>query len=167
MGSAAPRRLTETDKARIVTALAANGGNIKRTARELGLGPTTVRRYRDKYEHGTGPGQAVVVRVAGEFVEDATRIRDKAMLALEARIDAGEIKASELITALGVLTDKVRLAEGLATTKVEHSSALPPAAELQAILSGVVQGAIAAAERRDAEIVDAEIVEAIALPQTT
>jgi transposase-like protein len=167
MGADAPRKFTEADKARIVTALAANGGNIKRTAREMGLSPTTVRRYRDKFDHGTGPSTAVVARVAGEFVEDATRIRDKAMLSLERRIDAEEIKASELITALGVLTDKVRLAEGLATSKVEHSSAFPPPDELQAILSGVVQGAIAAAERRDGEIVDAQIVEVIELPETT
>jgi ribosomal protein L10 len=83
---------------------------------------------------------------------------------LEERIEEGTIKPSELITTIGVLDDKIRLAKGLATSKVEHSSSLPPAAELQAVLAGVVQGAIAAAERRD-EVIDAEVVSEI--PETT
>lgn len=166
-GSPTARRLTEADKANVVATLAANGGNVKRTARELGLGPATVRRYRDQYAHGTGPSTGLVVAAVGVFVDDAERIRNKALMMLEQRIDAGTIKPSELITTLGVLDDKIRLAKGLHTQQVNHTATLPSADDLREALGPIVQGAIEAAGRRHDEIVDAEIVEVLGLPETT
>jgi len=166
-GTVGAKRLTEADKAQIVATLAANGGNVKRTARDLGLSPPTVRRYRDQYAHGSGPSRASVVKAAGDFVQQAETIRNKALSLLEDRIDADDIKASELITTIGVLDDKIRLTKGMATSHVQHTSALPSADDLREALGPIVQGVIAAAERRHDEIVDAELVEVIELPQTT
>ncbi len=163
-GTVGAKRLTEADKAQILATLAANDGNVKRTARDLGLTAPTVRRYRDKAVHGEGPAQELVIAAVGDFVEKAETIRNKAMILLEARIMLGEIKASELITTIGVLDDKIRLAKNLPTSKVEHTSALPDAVALREALGPIVQGAIEAAGRRHDEIVDAEIVEATELP---
>jgi len=113
---------------------------------------------------GTGPSQDLVAAAVSEFVDDAERVRNKALAQIEEELDNGEVKPAQLITILGVLDDKITRARGLPTAKVEHSSSLPPAAELQAVLAGVVQGAIAAAELRDS-VIDAEVVQEI--PETT
>lgn len=107
---------------------------------------------------------AGVSKAVDDFVKNAVSIRDKAMTALETRIDAGDIRSSELITTIGVLDDKITRARGLPTQRTEHLSALPPREELKGLMEGFVAGAISAAERRQGEILDAEIVEVRELP---
>ncbi len=155
------RRFTEADKAAVLTALAANDGNVKRTARETGVAPATVRSWRAQAAAGQGPSEALVLAAVNDFVEDAARVRNKALALLEARISAQEIKSGELVTALGVLDDKVTRAKGLPTSRVENVSALPAPEQLRELMTGFVAGAIAAAEERQADIVDAEVVEEI------
>ena len=159
------RRFSDKDKAAILATLAANGGNVKRTARDADVLPATVRRWRDAAKVGQGPSEEAVTEAVTEFVAAAGKVRDMALKSLEAKIAAGELKGSELITTVGVLDDKIRLATGQPTSRTESSSALPPAHELRELMAGVVQGAIAAAERRHDEIIDAEIVQEI--PATT
>jgi transposase-like protein len=156
---------TDTDKARILVTLAANGGNVLRTARECSVSPASIRRWREDDRRGTGPSKSAVVAQIGVFVDDAERVRNKALAVLEQRINDGEIKPSELIATLGVLDDKITRAKGLPTQRVEHGNGLPQAADLAA-LGAVVAGAIAAASTRHDEIVEAEIVEdaTLALP---
>lgn len=150
---------TDTDKARVLATLAANGGNVKRTARECAVSPATIRSWRSRQTRGTGVAPALVAQQVGEFVADATRIRNKALALLESRIDSGDIKPAELITSLGVLDDKIVRAKGQPDKRVEHSSSLPPAEELGKLMAGFVGAAIQAAERREGEILDAEIVQ--------
>lgn len=163
-GKVGARQFTQADKAQALVTLAANGGNIKRTARDLGVNPNTVRRWRTLAETDSGPDKALVAVAIKEFVGDAERVRNKALGLLEARIDAGEIKAGELITALGVLDDKITRSKGLPTSTVNHQSALPSPEELRGLMTGFVAGAIAAAEERQTIIVDAELVEEIPPP---
>jgi hypothetical protein len=94
------------------------------------------------------------------FLVDATRLRDKALISLESDLEAGKLKPSEKITALGVLDDKIARAQGLARkgdTNVHVH--LPSAAELIAGLQGLVLSAQQGVYERHLEIVDAEIVE--------
>lgn len=86
------------------------------------------------------------------FSVDADRVRGKALAALEVQIDTGQAKARELITIVGVLDDKVTRARGLATSRTEHTIALPSADDLRAVLGPAVQQALDAAARRENEI---------------
>lgn len=158
-GTANARRFTDEDKARVYATLTANGGNVKRTARECDVPPATIRRWRGQWEREGSPPEEAVQAAAQSFVDDAKRVRNKALVLLEQKINEGDIKPGELNTVIGTLDDKIRLHQGLATSRVERTSTLPPADELRALMSGFVQGAIAAAEQRSAEIVEAEVVE--------
>ncbi len=159
-GKVGARTFTEEDKAQAIATLAANGGNIKRTARDLDVAPATLRRWRTQYEQGQ-VSTDLVSTAATTFIGDAERIRDKALAQLEAAIDAGKIQPAQLITALGVLDDKITRAKGLPTSHVQTSGQLPPLDEMKTLMTGFVAGALKAAADREAEIVDAELVEEI------
>jgi transposase-like protein len=151
-------QFSDEDKARLYTALAANDWNVKRTARETGFSISTVRRYRDKFQ-SEPPSTELVEAAVGEFVDDAEKIRNLALQKLEAKIKEGDISARDLVTTIGVLDDKITRAKGLPTSRTENVSAFPSREELGELLGGFMVGAIQAAEKRHAEIVDAEIVE--------
>ena len=156
------RRFTDEDKARILTVLAANGGNVKRTARECDVLPATIRRWREQDAHGQGPPAEKIAAAVDSFAADAERLRNTALEKLEALVNSGAVSARELITTIGVLDDKLRLAKGLPNSKVEHKHSLPTGEELatfQAAALDFVQAGIKAAQERHDVIVDAELVE--------
>lgn len=100
-----------------------------------------------------------------DFVTDATRIRDKALMALEQRIDAGKASAADLNRIMGTLDDKIRLAQGLPTARTESTTPIAADREtLREVMSAAVEGAIRAARTRE-EVIDAEVVREI--PATT
>src|SRR5690242_6132706 len=149
---------SDADKAQVLATLAANGGNVKRTAAECGVSPAAIRSWRGKQEHGRGVAPALIEEAVDQFVEAAGRVRNLALEKLEEKIHAGDVRASELVTIVGVLDDKVTRAKGLPTSRVETSAALPDAQHLRELMSGFVEGAIRAAEQRHADIVEAEVV---------
>lgn len=135
----------------------ANGGNVKRTEAECNIPAPTIRRWRTQWEREAPAGGEVAV---DEFVSDATRIRDAALVLLEQRIGSGEIKPIELIKVIGTLDDKISRAMGLDVKRVEHSLALPSAEEMEKLMGPYARAGLLAAERRHEEILDAEVVEA-------
>lgn len=149
----------DEDKAAVLAVLAANGGNIKRTARETGIPITTVRRWSSP--GSTPPPAEKVQEAVDEFVKRAEAIREMALVKLESAVAAGEVSARDLITVIGVLDDKLTRAKGLPTQRTEHQHALPSREELQDVIGGAIAGMIQAAERRDDEIVidEADVVE--------
>ncbi len=146
------------DKAAIMAVLAANGGNQKRTARETGV-PLTTLRYWVKHPESAPPSSEQVQAAVDEFVGAAQRIRDAALSKLEGLVQSNQVSARELITVVGVLDDKITRASGLPTQRTEHQHALPSREDLQTVLGAAIGGMIEMAERRDAEIVDGEVVE--------
>jgi len=152
---------SDEDKAQILATLAANGGNVKRTARETGASPAAIRGWKGKQEQGRGIAPALIDEAVDAFVEAAARVRNLALERLEEKIRAGDVKASELVTIVGVLDDKVTRAKGLPTSRVETQSALPDAQHLRELMSGFVEGAIRAAEQRHSDIIEAEVVSEI------
>ena len=157
-GTSGARRFTEADKAHGLTVLAANDGNIKRTSRDLGVNTATLRRWREQARHGDGPSEALVIAAVGEFVTDAKRIRNKALMHLEALIDAGKVPPAVLNNIMGTLDDKIRLAQNMPTSRVEQTSAIPDRETLKELMGAAIQGAIEAAEKRHDIIVEAEVV---------
>lgn len=159
---------SDQDLARLYVSLSANEGNVKRTARDTGIPESTVRSWKKKWDDGEAPPQADVELAVTTFTEDAERVRDKALKAIEEKIPTA--KVGELTTLVGVLDDKITRARGLATGRVEHVHALPDADEIRRTLGAVLQGTLQAAAAREEDIIDAEVIEeqaVKALPSTT
>lgn len=152
-------RYDEADKARVYVALAANDGNIKRTARETGVPETTVRRFKQEFEKEGPPPQEIVDVAVGDFAESIERVEWKALAALERKIDKDDVNARDLITAFGVLNDKRTRALGLATERTEHVHRLPSAEEVAGLLQGLSHAALEATRQRQSDIVSAELRE--------
>lgn len=153
----ARRVYSDEDRARAFVALTTNGGNIKRTVRDTGIPESTLRGFiRDWEENGPPADVGKIAEIAGEFVEDATRVRDKALAELERKIP--DAKPSELVATVGMLSDKINMAKGLATSRSETVHALPPAEDVAQVLGAALQAALVAARERDVEIIDAEVV---------
>lgn len=147
----ARRVYTDRDRALVYTTLTANEGNVKRTSRETGIPIATVRDWKQKWEKGGLPDtvEEALPAVAEEFTADATRIRNKALIRLEQKIDADQVGAKDLLVAVGVLTDKVRLVEGKATSRTENvSSGTLPVDEVRELFAGFVKGVVEAAATR-------------------
>jgi len=137
---------------------------VKRTARDTGLPEATIRRWKQVWE-AEGPPDTTEVQVAvSDFLTDAKRIRNKALMELERLIDAQQVKANDLNNVMGTLADKIDRANGLANSRVEHRITLPSPEELRAALAGLTDGARELAQSRQEEIIDAQFVEQPALP---
>jgi len=150
---------TVEDKARVLAVLAANDGNIKRTARETGVPVNTVRRWKTQDAAGAGPPTAVVVAAVGEFVDDAQEVRGMALAQLKVQVASGHVSSSDLIKIVGILDDKVRLAKGMATARTEHvGNGLPAPEQVRELMSEFAAGLIEGARRTHEDIVEAELV---------
>lgn len=148
---------TDADRARVYVVLTTNEGNVKRTARETGVPENTVRRWKKEWQQNGPPSLDDVEEAAGDFLAEAERVRWKALMALDGKIE--QAKPSELITVIGVLDDKIARAKGLAVGKVEHVHTLPSPDEIRQTLGAALAGVLQAAKERQEEIIDAELVE--------
>lgn len=155
---------SDEQKAQVFTVLHANDGNVKRTHRETGVPISTIRRWRDDWEADRQlPDIADIQAASDDFVEEATRIRNLALRELERKLP--KATPAQLSTIVGTLDDKIARATGLASrVEHEHRIALPSAEEITDRLLALQAAAKDSASRRDAEIVDAELVEQKALP---
>jgi transposase-like protein len=149
---------TEADKAKVFAVLRANDGNVKRTARETGVPENTVRRWRNEFVE-TPPSEEAIEAAVGEFVEEASTVRNLALARIKELIP-GSTKIGELNVTVGILTDKIDRANGVGQV-VSHEHHLPPADEIREVMQGFVAMGQELARQREAEIVDAEV---LALP---
>ena len=149
------------DKAAAYVVWLANDKNIRRTARETGVAHTTLRYWVADWKE-SGPPDDVAEHVQSQaegFVEHASRIRLSAMEKLEELIPQAEVKQmGTLGTIAGIMDDKIRLAQGLATKRTETTYVLPSREEMRGLMSGFVDGLVNAAEDRASEIVDSEVI---------
>lgn len=156
---APPSRKTYTPEqmAHAYVVLETNQGNVKRTARDCNLPESTIRRWRDLWLEEGPPDIEAVAQEVTDFVEDAERVRDKALKVLEGKLDSAT--PSALVATIGMLQDKVSIAKGLATSRNETVHTLPSPEEIAGTLGAVLQGAIQAARARDYDIIEAELVD--------
>ena len=151
----AHKTYTDRDRALVYAELAVNEGNIKRTARNLGYPISTIRRWRDQWELTGVPDtmSAEVAIIATDFLSEAIRIRGKLMQRLEALLDEEKVSSREVVTAIGILSDKIRAYEAIKEVQtVEHQFKLPPADEVRELFAGMLEGVVSAAQARAAEI---------------
>jgi transposase-like protein len=154
----ARRVYTDEDKAAAFVVWKANSNNVKRTARETGVPISTVRRWTLEWEREGPPDTSLVEVAVGDFLSDAERVRHKALNALEEKIP--DATPSALVATVGMLTDKIHVVKGIATSRQETVHKLPPAEEIAKTLSTAFSAAIEAARARDADIVEADIIDA-------
>jgi transposase-like protein len=148
---------SEDAKAKVFAALAANDGNVKRTAREFGIPSSTIRRWRDDWEREKNLPSAEALEVAtNDFMTEAKEVRNLAIAELKRKIPAANV--SQLVATVGMLTDKIDRVEHVSTQVHEHKISLPSADEIAEALRGLQKVALESAARRDMEIVEAELV---------
>lgn len=167
----AGRAYTAEEKAAGIAQLAANDGNIKRTARELDLPVSTVRHWKKETEQGVLPAkvQEALPAAVESSVEEMSRVRDLTLGAIEAKVASGDAKLGELNAVFGTLSDKIRLVQGLPTDRREVVSELPDASAFARTLGNFLGDIVAAAHERHGAIEDADFEEQAeeALPELT
>jgi len=148
---------SEDAKAKVFAALAANDGNVKRTARDFGIPSSTIRRWRDDWEREKNlPSQEALEVATSDFLTEAKEVRNLAIAELKRKIPAANV--SQLVATIGMLTDKVDRVEHVSTQVIDHKISLPSSEEIAEALRGLQTVALEAAARRDEEIVEAELV---------
>ena len=168
MAARGHRTYTDSDRATVFAELTVNEGNVKRTSRNTGIPISTVRTWKQLWEKEGTPEsvEAELEAITSNFLEEATRVRDKLLVKLEQMLDRGDVSPRDVTTALGVLSDKIRAYEQITKTqKVEHMFQLPPAEEIRELFLGAVSGMVAAAQTRALEIeyIDQEPIEILEL----
>lgn len=156
------RVYNERDQARVAVLLQGNEGNIKRTVRESGVPISTVRDWKQKWEREGYPEK--LLAVLPEVREDVTgRLREAVKLGVElviSELEAGKVRAKDAAWITGVYMDKIRLIEGQPTSRTETVHALPVASDdLRAQLRGFLVEIVEAADSRQADLIDAGLVE--------
>lgn len=152
---------SEADKARVYTALLANDGNVRGTARETGVHESTIRRWKQEFE--TNPPSVEALEGAkADFVTEQKEVRGMALQRIRERLESNDKKdhgtLPQLATVFGVLDDKITRVEGpVSRTQVDHVHHLPSADEARALLGGLLSGAIESGRTRQAELVEAEL----------
>lgn len=157
---ASRRTYTDDDKGRVFAALTINEGNATRTARELGIPKPTVVKWKHEWLQ-KGPSQEIALAAeqhVEQFIEDATRARDLALKQWEDKVRDGEVAARDLMTGVGVLTDKLNAAKTL--KPAEQKEQISPA-HMRELARGLIEGAVSMAKQREDEIIEADYEEVV------
>jgi len=113
------RTYSDRERAETLTALDANGGNVKRTSRDTGVPCGTIRGWRDH------PPNADVVELRERFGTNLAAAFEAMSWKLLERVNAetSEIPTGRLMTDAAIATDKARLLRGLPTEISEQRDA--------------------------------------------
>lgn len=99
------RRYSDEDRSDAVAALCANGGNVKRTARELGIPEKTLANWAkgDRHPEAAAAAEEKKGPLADRLEQVAWQLAD----AIPGKLDAAPLQ--QVATALGIVVDKLRL----------------------------------------------------------
>lgn len=159
-------KYSDEERRRVYIALQVNDGQIKPASRDSGIPIATVRDWKRKWDTEGAPPEVTdaqaISKAVDVFVEDATRVRDKALERLEAVIETAD-KPRDIATVIGILDDKIRLHKGLATSRTETLSVgiAGTPEQVQALFTNWAQKSVSDAATRvlDIDEVEAEIVD--------
>ncbi len=114
----AQRRYSDDERAAALAALAANGGNLSQTARQLGIPKATLRAWRDGAAHPEASENSTPKKaaLAHRLEEVAHQILD-GMTAERLLLSAPH----QAMTALGIAVDKMQLLRGRATAITDQT----------------------------------------------
>ena len=158
------RRYGEEDRAAVYLALQVNEGNVARTHRDTGVPEQTVRDWKGQFEKDGPPNLEVVSELHTDFLTTAERVRDKLIENYEKALDNGKISPDKMPIHIGILTDKVQLLKGMATSRSEGTVALPSPQAMRELAGGVFDAmlnAVSKQDERSSDIIDGdyEVVE--------
>lgn len=140
--------------------LTANNGNVKRTARTMGIPDSTVRSYKARWDEA-GPPLEVMEKVEAQataYEDELERMARKTLTEYERMLDAQQVRPAQLVAGIGVFTDKARAVRGLAGAHVQHTLTVD-VAHVAGQVSDLVRDALSSTAQRDLEIADADVVE--------
>jgi transposase-like protein len=135
-----PRRYSDGERSDALAALAANGGNVKRTAKALGIPEKTLANWAkgDRHPEAARAGEEKKGPLADQFQQLAEKLLcvalDKAHL----------LNAKDAVVAAAVAVDKMRLLRNEATQIDEHRDATPLTGQIERLA-----GAFALAAARE------------------
>lgn len=112
------RRYSDEDRANALAALAANGGNLAQTARQLGIPRATLQRWLEGSAHPEAAANAAPKKAAL-----ADRLEELAGQLLDG-VTLDKIAGSgpkELLTSLGIAVDKMQLLRGQPTAITDQT----------------------------------------------
>lgn len=159
------RKYTDADRARVYTSLTINQGNIKRSARETGVPIATVRLWKKTWEKD-GPSTEIATLAEAQatlFVTEAELARDLALSQWKALVEEGKVAPRDLMTGVGVLTDKIHVAKGLSRGGDSQPQISPD--HMRELARGLVEGAVNHALTRERELQEADEAEYIVVPE--
>lgn len=115
------RQYTDAEKAEALVALEANGGNVKGTARALGIPEPTLRLW-SLNQHVNKD----VVEIQDEKRIDFTHLLEAEILAALGAMHGKRDDASyaDMARTIGIFTDKLELLRGNATSRMEVNGSL-------------------------------------------
>jgi transposase-like protein len=112
----AQRRYSDDDRANALAALAANGGNIDRTARQLGVPRATLQSWAKGSRHPEAAEDAAQKKgPLADSIEDLAR---KVLAGMEDKIEGARF--NEAAVGFGILVDKMQLLRGKPTSIDKH-----------------------------------------------
>jgi hypothetical protein len=146
-GPMARRRYTDEDRSTALVVLAANGGNIERTARELGIPRTTLQRWDQGTAHpeaaaNAAPKKEALANLLEGLVYDALGVLPGNLASANAR---------QLMTIAAVAVDKMLLLRGLPTQINQHDLSALSDDDLDRELAAAETALAQAAHRRALE----------------
>lgn len=156
------RTYTEQDQARVAVVLQGNGGNVKRTAKDTGVPIATVRDWKRKWESEGFPKnmEELTSFVRDDFIGEATEVRWLMLEHLREKAERRELNGRDLLMGIGILTDKINVLSGMATSRTEHVElSLPDPQELAKALATFIGQTVESAVVREEEIEEAEFTE--------
>ena len=103
-----PRRYSDEDRANALAALAANGGNVNRTAEQLGIPEATVRAWANGDRH---PEASQACEQKKPALADQFQALAEKLVGIAAE-KADKLNAKDAVIAAGVAVDKARLLRG-------------------------------------------------------
>lgn len=161
----ARRIYSDADRVAVFVALAVNKGIVTRAASDTNIPIQTVRDWKNKWERGEWdkPTQEELDDGLRDITVQMAAVRGEALTLLQGKLV--EAKAKELAVIFGIMDDKIRLAQGLATSRSETVHALPSPEEMRDLFVGMVQGALTAQDVRDQDVIEVEREQAKALPR--
>lgn len=146
----------------VAAMLQAHEGNLHRTSRETGVPVNTVKNWKDKWEREGYPEniQELLPAVAGDFLDTATNLRWEMVERLAEKVRKDQVSPAQLVAGISMLTDKINVMKGLATSRTENVQiAATDPKELAKELASYVATAVDAAQERNDVIEDAEWTE--------
>ncbi len=108
------RRYSDRDREEAMAALASNGNNVFKTAKELGIPPRTIANWAEGKSHPelANVGNGKKEELAGileDFAYKAVDVADK---------NVGKLNAKDAITAAAIAIDKMRLLRDQSTANI-------------------------------------------------